>query len=351
MTAVAVLKHLLFCVALALVSAVVVRAMIDVRIMDRPEARKSHVSPTPKGGGVGIVVAFMLGVSMLYGYAEFARLAEPYFRGVILAAATIAAVAFADDVRDFSFAVKLAAQLLAAGVAVASGLYVSVFSLPFMGQADIGLWGIPVTIGWLLFVTNAMNFIDGLNGLAAGAALIACCFLAGIAAGQEGWFVYFAALLLAAGIAGFLPFNFPRARIFMGDVGSQFCGFVLGVLGIAAARFSGVQMSFLLVPMLLSGVLFDVAFTLLRRLFAGEHVTRPHRGHLYQVAQRAGLGAWRVALVQWAFAVAGGCAAVGFVHVAGAAKLLLPPALLLPQLAWLSYVARRARRAGLGAWG
>ncbi len=351
MTASAVLKHLLFCSALALVSAVVVRAMIDARVMDTPDARKSHVTPTPKGGGVGIVVAFMLGVSMLYGYAEFARLAEPYFRGVILASATIAVVAFVDDIRDFSFTVKLAAQVLAAGVAVYSGLYVRSYSVPVLGAVDLGAWGIPATVAWLLFVTNALNFIDGLNGLAAGTALVACCFLAGIAAGQEGWFVYFAALLLAAGIAGFLPFNFPRARIFMGDVGSQFCGFVLGVLGIAAARFSTVQMSFLLVPMLLAGVLFDVAFTLMRRLLAGQRVTRPHRGHLYQVAQRAGLDARWVAAVHWGFAAIGGVVAVAFVHSSSEMKSLLPLVLLVPQAVWLGFVVRLARRAGLGAWG
>ena len=94
----------------------------------------------------------------------------------------------------------------------------------------LGWLGAAGDAGWILFATNAMNFIDGLNGLAAGTALVACGFLALIAAGQGGWFVYFAAMLLAAGLVGFLPFNFPRARIFMGDVGSQFCGFVLAVL-------------------------------------------------------------------------------------------------------------------------
>jgi UDP-GlcNAc:undecaprenyl-phosphate GlcNAc-1-phosphate transferase len=350
MTAAAVLKHIIFCAALALVSAVVVRAMIDARVMDTPNARKAHANPTPKGGGVGIVVAFMLGVSTLYGYAEFARLAEPYFRGVILASATIAAVAFIDDLRDFRFTVKLTAQVVAACAAVGSGLWVGVFRLPFLGAVDIGAWGIAATIAWLLFVTNAMNFIDGLNGLAGGTALVACCFLAGIAAGQAGWFVYFAALLLAAGIAGFLPFNFPRARIFMGDVGSQFCGFVLGVLGIAAARFSGVEMSFLLVPMLLFGVLFDVAFTLARRLLAGERVTQAHRGHLYQVAQRAGMDARVVAMIHWGFAAYGGLVAVAFVHASGGMKALLPLLVLPPQIVWAGLVIRRARRVRLGAW-
>ena len=350
MTAAAVLTHLMFCAALALVSAVVVRAMMNAGVLDTPNARKSHSNPTPKGGGVGIVVAFMLGVSTLYSYAEFSRLAEPYFRGVILASATIAVVAFIDDLCDFRFVVKLGAQILAACAAVGSGLYVSVYSIPYIGPVDIGTWGIAVTVAWLLFVTNAMNFIDGLNGLAAGTALVACCFLAGIAAGQEGWFVYFAALLLGAGIAGFLPFNFPRARIFMGDVGSQFCGFVLGVLGVAAARFSGVTMSFVLVPLLLFGVLFDVAFTLARRALAGDRLTQAHRSHLYQVAQRSGFDARLVALVHWGFAAFGGLVAVAFVHVSSELKALLPWLVLIPQFAWLAVVIHGARQAKLGAW-
>ena len=213
---------------------------------------------------------------------------------------------------------------------------------------EVGWLGIPLTLAWVLFATNAMNFIDGQNGLAAGVALVACGFLAGIAADQQGWFVYFAALLMLAGLAGFLPFNFPRARIFLGDVGSQFCGFMLAVLGIAAARFGRVEMSFLLVPLLLSGVLFDVAFTLARRLLAGQRLTEAHRGHLYQVAQRAGVDFRAVAAIHWGFAVLGGLVALAFV---GAPSPWKPPLLLLvlvPQLVWLAWVARRAR--GLGAW-
>jgi len=207
-----------------------------------------------------------------------------------------------------------------------------------------------VTIGWILFATNAMNFIDGLNGLAAGTALVASVFLAIIAEAQDGWFVYFASLLLASGLAGFLPFNFPRARIFMGDVGSQFCGFILAVLGIAAARFGAVEMSFLLVPMLLSGVLFDVAFTLVRRLLAGERLSQAHRGHLYQVAHRAGMDARAIAAMHWGFAALGGLAALAFIAAPPATKPLFPTLLLLPQIAWLIAVVARAWRADLGRW-
>jgi len=337
----------------------VVRLMVGVGVMDlpdagRPDARKAHARPVPKGGGVGVVTAFLVGTVILYRYAEFARLADPYFRGVILAATAIALVAFLDDIRDWSFAIKLGAQVAAAAVAVGSGLVVDRLNLPGLGPVALGWAGVPLTLAWVLFATNAVNFIDGLNGLASGVCAIACAVLAAIAAAYGGWFVYFAALLLLAGLLGFLPFNFPRARIFMGDVGSQFCGFVLAVLGVAAGRFpsgnGGVDLSVLLVPMLLFGVLFDVAFTLVRRLLAGDRVTQAHRSHLYQVAHRSGVPAVAVTLVHWAFAAWGGLCCALFLAAAGPAKPLAVLLVLPPQLAWAAWVARRARHVGLGRW-
>ena len=341
--------------ALAGLSAGVVRLMVGVGVMDlpdagRPGARKAHARPVPKGGGVGVVAAFLVGTVILYRYAEFARLADPYFRGVILAAAAIALVAFLDDIRDWPFAIKLGAQVAAAAVAVGSGLVVDRLNLPGLGPVTLGWAGVPLTLAWVLFATNAVNFIDGLNGLASGVCAIACAVLAGIAAAYGGWFVYFASLLLLAGLLGFLPFNFPRARIFMGDVGSQFCGFVLAVLGVAAGRFQGVELSVLLVPMLLFGVLFDVAFTLVRRLLAGDRLTQAHRSHLYQVAHRSGVPAPAVTLVHWAFAAWGGLCCAVFLAATGPAKPLAVLLVLPPQLAWAAWVARRARRSGLGRW-
>jgi UDP-GlcNAc:undecaprenyl-phosphate GlcNAc-1-phosphate transferase len=318
--------------------------------MDVPDPRKAHATPIPKGGGVGIVTAFLLGISVLYGFADFSRIADPYFLGVILAAAAIAVVSFADDVRDFPFVIKLAAQVLAALAAIGSGLVVRRLNLPGFGPVPLGAFAIPATLAWLLFATNAMNFIDGMNGLAAGTSLVAALFLAGIAWSQQADFVYFAGLLLAAGIAGFLPFNFPRARIFMGDVGSQFCGFMLAVLGVVAARFARVDLSFLIVPMLLSGVLYDVAFTLVRRVLAGENPARAHRGHLYQLAARAGMDPRYIAMLHWGFAAIGGLACVGFIAAPTALRPMLPPLLLVPQLIWTAVVLRAARRVDIGRW-
>ena len=351
MTLGAVVSHLLFAAALALLSAGVVRGMIAVRLLDRPDPRKVHTQATPKGGGVGVVVAFLVGIAVLYRFAAFARLADPYFVGVIEASVAIAVVSLLDDIYDWKFTVKLAAQVFAVFVAMASGLYVSDYRVPYIGPFYVGWVGVPVTAVWLLFTTNAMNFIDGLNGLAGGVALIAAAFIAGIAAAYGGWFGYFASLLLVAGLVGFLPFNFPRARIFMGDVGSQFCGFMLAILGVVASRLEDAKLSFLIVPMLLSGVLFDVAFTLARRAWAGERITAPHRGHLYQVAQRSGIPAVGVTLVHWGFAGFGGMCALAFLAADADVQPFIPLVALVPQVFWSVYVVRRAHRAGIGRWG
>ena len=351
MTLAAFLRHLGFAALLVLLSAATVRGMIAARVMDTPAARKAHDRPTPKGGGVGIVVTFLVGIAVLYRFAAFARLADPYFLGVIEASVAIAVVAFFDDLFDWPFVIKLGAQVLAASVAVSSGLYVTAFHFPYVGPLPLAWVGIVATLLWLLFTTNAMNFIDGLNGLASGVALIASLFIVFIAEQHGGWFGYAAAGLLATGLAGFLPFNFPKARIFMGDVGSQFVGFMLAVLAVVASRFDDVPLSFLLVPMLLSGVLFDVAFTLARRALQGEPVTQPHRGHLYQVAQRSGLSPVTVTLVHWGFALFGGACCLLFIAVPSPYKPPVPFITLLPQLAWVWFVVHRARIASLRRWG
>ena len=343
-------RHLALMLGLAIFSGIIVRIMIAIGVPDRPDARKAHTETTPKSGGVGIVAAFLLGVLLLYRYGQVSRLAEGYFIGVIAAAVLMAAISLLDDLLDISFMIKLATQLIAAGVAVASGLWVHVLALPYYGTVNIGWQGIPLTIFFLLFITNAMNFIDGLNGLAAGVTLIACLFLAGIAGLYGGFFVYTAALLLAGGVLGFLPFNFPRGKIFMGDVGSQFCGFMLALFGVAAARFEGAPLSFLLVPFLLSGVLYDVSFTLLRRLLAGENIARAHHGHLYQVARRAGMNASAVALLHWAFAAIGGLTALVFLLAAPVWRLPVASFPLLLQLIWTLYVVERARAAKISNW-
>ena len=306
MTLAAILRHLAFAGGLACLSALIVRLMIAARVMDHPDARKSHDRPIPKGGGVGIVVAFVVGLLVLYWFAEFARLAKPYFLGVIAASLAIAVVAFLDDMADWPFTVKLAAQLLAALVAVATGIYVQDYRLPYVGPLYIGWLGGPATLAWMLFVTNAMNFIDGLNGLAGGVALIAACFLAAIAAAHGGWFAYFAALLLAAGLARLPAVQLPARPHLHGRRRQPVLRFHArhagrgrqplrrgGAIAAADADAAG------------GGAVRCGLHPRPSRL-GGRAADPPHRGHLYQIAQRSGVPAPAIALVHWGFALFGG---------------------------------------------
>jgi UDP-GlcNAc:undecaprenyl-phosphate GlcNAc-1-phosphate transferase len=344
----ALLQHLAFALLLALLSAGAVRLMIAYPILDKPNARSAHKVPTPRGGGVGVVMAFVVGMIVLYQVAQFARIAERQFLGVILAAVAIAAVALVDDIRAISARFRLVAQCAAALVAVASGLAITRLAMPWGTVVELGWLAPVVTLVWIVGCTNAVNFMDGLDGLVGGTLLIVSAALCMISAVQGGWFVYAAALFLAAGFAGFLPFNLHPARIFMGDVGSQFAGFVLAVLAVASARFDVQQMSFLIVPLLMFGLLFDAAFTLARRALMGARVTEGHRTHLYQLAQRSGMGVRRVAAVYWGFALWHALLVALFLGLPSPFKgTVLLPAVAV-QLGWLGYVIHRMKRAGIG---
>lgn len=347
MTAAAIATHIAFCVCLALLSAATVWGMTKIGTIDVPGERSSHTRPTPKGGGVGIALAFLVGTAVLYRYAEFSRIADPYFRAVMLAALGIAIVAFLDDRLYWPASVKLIAQIAAALLAVWGGLSLPFIRVPGFGTVQLGWLGPVITLAWIVIATNAMNFMDGLNGLASGVSAIACIALAAMGAWLGAWFIYFASLILLAGIAGFLPFNFPRARIFMGDVGSQFCGFLLAILAIAAGRFETVELSIALVPMLLAGILFDVAYTLVRRFMAGDRLTEAHRSHLYQLANRSGMSAVAVTLVEWGFAAWGAACCALFLAAAPVWKPLWVLMVLPPQLVWLAAVSQLTAQAGV----
>lgn len=342
--------HLGFALALAMLSAAVVWLVLRLRIMDVPNARSAHARATPKGGGLGVVVATLAGLVVQYQVATIARIEDAYFVAVLVGAAAIAAVSLADDVLDFSFRWKLAAQVAAALVPMPFGLTLDTVSLPFIGAVALGPLAWPVTLAWVVFLTNAMNFIDGLDGMCAGIALVAAAFLAAIAIANGGAFVYVAAIALAAGCAGFLPFNIPRARIFLGDVGSQFIGYLFAVLGIAAARFDTARVSMFIVPLLLAAPILDVAFTLVRRVLAGERLAEAHRGHLYQVLARSGLAPLRVSALYWAMTALAGVVGFRFLALSPPAKLGVAGAAAALFGLYAGWVAARARRAGITAW-
>ena len=318
---------------LAVLSAVVVAGMVRAGAIDHPVERSSHTSPTPKGGGVGIVVCVAAGIVISHpeGRADV----------VLVAAATLLAVAsFLDDVLQLPFWLKLGAQLTAAMIILSAGQSAASVAIPGAGIVPLGFAAPVLGLGWLLFTTNATNFMDGLNGLAAGSVATGCLVLVITAGTHAAW----PEALVVAGVAGFLPFNYPAARIFMGDVGSQFLGFLIAAL---ALRHAGDPRLSMILPLSLSPMLFDVAFTLLRRWRRGDRLTQPHRGHLYQLAQRTRVPAWLVTLLYCGMAGWGGVCGAQWSAGRNAAWLA---AAFLPFIAWGVAIVWRANRAKLEIW-
>lgn len=254
-------------------------------MLDRPNARSSHTTPTPRGGGlaVGAAIVVAWGLLMQLGAAP-GRLAA-----VLAGAVLLAAVSWFDDLRGLSPAARLAAQAVAVGLGMwALAPTGAVFQGWLDGWLDVAAAGLL----WLWFV-NLFNFMDGIDGLAgaeAAAIGLGLALFAGFGAGYDPGLAALSGAIAAAAL-GFLVWNWAPARIFLGDVGSVPLGYLLGfLLLIAAAR--GHWKIALILPLYF---LADATITLLRRLARGERVWRPHREHFYQRAVRRGLGHAEVA--------------------------------------------------------
>jgi UDP-GlcNAc:undecaprenyl-phosphate GlcNAc-1-phosphate transferase len=313
--------------------------------VDEPGPRSSHTAPTPRGGGLGIVVAALLGWIVFWS-AGFAS--QPFARpalGLMLGATIVAAAELLDDWRRQGPAVKFGLQALAAAIAVGCGLEIRTIALPYFGPVDLGWLAPVVTFLWLVGLTNAFNFMDGLDALAAGGGLIAALFLVLIAWLIGAGPIAAMALALGAGCAGFLRLNRPPARVFMGDVGSQFTGFAFAGLGAFLGLGDATGALALVVPLLLLHFLFDTILTAARRLAAGENVFAAHRGHLYQRLNAAGLDHGAVATWLAIAGVVNGVFAVALVSFAAAAPWLAFVAPLWLQGVYVWLVVRREREA------
>lgn len=251
------------------------RSMLDV-----PNDRSSHTVPTPRGGGVSIVVTFLSGLVAMW---SAGLIDSGFFLGAVGAGGLVAVIGFMDDHGHIAARWRLLGHFAAAAWVLwwTGGLApVEVFGIAF----DPGWVGNVFALFYLVWMLNLYNFMDGIDGLASVEAISVCgsaCLLHWIN-GHEG-FVW-TPLLLAMSVLGFLVWNFPPAKIFMGDAGSGFLGIILGALGLQAAS---VSPDMLWAWLILLGVfVVDATFTLLRRLLRGEKVYEAHRSHAYQYASR-----------------------------------------------------------------
>ena len=249
-------------------------------VIDVPNARSSHTIPTPRGGGVAIVVSFLLAmiVLMFTGTAHVHTLI-----GLVGGGALIATVGFMDDHGHIPARWRLLGHFLAAGWILAwMGGLPPVNVLGWV--VDLGLAGTLLAAVYLVWMLNLYNFMDGIDGIASIEAITVCLCAAGLygltGLGQHAVLP----LLLACAVAGFLYWNYPPAKIFMGDAGSGFLGILLGGLSVQAAWVS--PQMFWCWLILLGVFIVDSTYTLVRRLLRGDKVYEAHRSHAYQFAAR-----------------------------------------------------------------
>lgn len=310
MNSVAALQHMGFGLIILLLSTGLTRVMMALNIRDIPNARSSHKTATPKSGGIGIAISFTLGIVILYLFADVVRLPERQFLIFVLIIFGLLVSSLIDDLYDISPLQKFVAQVLAASLF--AGLVASIEQVwvPVLGTIELGVAGYFLTILWIVFFMNAFNFMDGINGIAGGGAIIAGVFLGVISFLANAPFVYLSSIVLVSATTGFFLFNFPQGKIFMGDTGSQFLGFSFASLAVLASTdgFGGV--SIFVVPILFLSFIFDVLYTLARRAWRRRPLSRAHKEHLYQLLHQSGLSHTRVSVLYFTYFVICGFAAL-----------------------------------------
>jgi Fuc2NAc and GlcNAc transferase len=257
-------------------------------VLDIPNLRSSHKIPTPRGGGIGIILGLMAGTLA-------ARLLEMRLPGaeLFLAAGLIALIGFIDDRSGgVSVLVRFACQFAAAGIVIHGAGGLARLPLPAPLNVSLGVLAIPAALIWIVGLTNLYNFLDGIDGFAGLQGVIAGLSLAFLAPGGLFAAIGFA---IAGACAGFLVHNWHPAKVFMGDVGSPTLGFILAALPFQLEPGSRSQAVFVVV-ICLWFFFSDGVFTFMRRLSRGEKVWEAHRSHLYQRLVRSGLRHNQVAL-------------------------------------------------------
>jgi UDP-GlcNAc:undecaprenyl-phosphate GlcNAc-1-phosphate transferase len=344
----ALLTHILFGICLTLVSASICWVMIKrVRILDKPNERSSHEIPTPTSGGIAIVVTFLIGVIALYGFAEETMIEGNYFLGFVFSSVLIAGISFYDDMIRRPFILKLVGHVVAAIMVMSFGLVMNEFSVPWLVKIHLGPTGYLVTFFWIIGLTNAYNFMDGIDGLAGGTAVITGFFFCLISFSQGSIFVYIICYTLIAGSFGFLLFNFPRSRLFMGDVGSTFLGFVFATLAIIAALYDHSHTSLFVMPLLLFHFIYDTFYTFIRRLVFRENVFTGHKTHLYQLFNQLGHSHTAVSGFYFAVSIAQGVGAYLMIHIPNETRLFVFIPFLIFQIIYNVVVVRKAKNAKL----
>lgn len=279
--------------------------------VDKPGTRKIHEKPIPRLGGVAIFLGFLAGICILEllqpGY--FFRLKSPWL-GIICGGSLMFLLGVWDDLSPVPAKIKFTIQIIIALLVYWLGVRVEFITNPFGGLIMFPKWlSVLITVFWLVGITNTINLIDGLDGLAAGVSIIASITLSIIALQKGQILSALIAITLAGGTIGFLRYNFNPAKIFMGDSGSLFLGFTLSAISITGVMKIAATVAVIL-PLLILGIpILDTAFAILRRSINKQPIFQPDKKHIHHRLLSVGFSQKKVVIIIYSIsALLGGTA-------------------------------------------
>jgi UDP-GlcNAc:undecaprenyl-phosphate GlcNAc-1-phosphate transferase len=295
--------------------------------VDFPDERRLHTVPTPRGGGLGMLLGG--GLALLLGLAAPAPVRDQRLLLVVTLVWGLpnGLIGLIDDFHPLRSRIKLAVQTTCAVLAAVLGARLDVAAFPPLASVPLGALSVPLSALWLLWTANAYNFMDGLDALAAGTALIFFAVFASWAAAAHLLSTAVFAAAMAGTMIGFLRYNRPPARIFMGDGASLFVGAVSGGVALVLARVDGAAIPISAGAIVMGTFLWDATFTIVRRLFRGDPMV-PHKTHLFQRLVTAGWTHGQVRMLYLGLAAAFATGAVVMTHIPVASAVVTATALV-----------------------
>lgn len=295
-------------------------------IVDQPAARKVHTASIPRIGGVALFSAFFISL-ILFSFNKFMLREliekEPRVPFFVVGAFLIFGLGLWDDLRRLPSSAKFAGQIVVASLLYYGGFQVHAVSFPFVSSVQLGIFALPVTIFWFVLVINAINLIDGLDGLAAGVSLFVAITMMVTCLANNRLLEALCFASLSGALLGFLRYNFNPASIFMGDCGSYFLGYVLASLSLLGS-IKGQFATAMLIPIIALGIpLIDTLWAPVRRFALGRRMFQPDTGHLHHQLLQLGYTHRRAVLILYAFTIVLGFVSIILVHAKDEAAALI----------------------------
>lgn len=276
------------------------------QILDKPSARRKHTKPTPRLGGVAVFLGFLFAIIISLPFLNQSLSQYPSYvfmlMGIVIASGLCFIMGLFDDLYDLKPSVKFALQVAIALSLVFFGVQIGFITKPGDGMIFLPMWiSIVITVFWVVAVMNAINLSDGLDGLAGGISLIAGIVFLAIALMRsdpiKAEIPAFLSAAMIGAIIGFLPYNFPKARIFLGDSGSQLLGFLLAAISIVGA-FKGPALIAIAIPIIVLGIpLLDTSLAILRRSVNGKKIYEADDEHIHHTLVKKGLKPYQAVLI------------------------------------------------------